>query len=316
MLPSVDEGGTAGPFGDGRIIPPQPVYAAANGFISQLAVANVTSSLSGASTTYEEFDLRLEVCDGIQIRYGHIGPLSPRLQQLLDNAPGGRCNAYATGDFAVERCEYTPYWTVESGELIAYTSGQAAAFDFGATIPGETLSPTENSPPTYSCPLDLYDDALRNQFEQLIGDSITRRTTEPVCGNLDVDVAGSAEGRWFNDLNGTPQEDQNVALVYDNVHTEIPVISIGSSVPGVASAAYRFTPLISGQVNRDFDAITPGAGVFCFDNLSDRFGRQFPGLTILVELVNDTTLRIEKSPASSCGSGPWPITSAAAVFSR
>ena len=315
MLPSEDVGGNAGPFGDGRVFPAQPVYAAADGYIAAMASGTVTSSLSGTSTTFEEFDLRLEVCDGILIRYGHIGPLSPRLQELLASTPADNCHSYSTGDASVERCEYHPFWTVEAGELLAYTSGRVAAFDFGAALPNP-VSPDRTGEVTYGCPLDLYDDALRLQFEALVGDNLTRRTVEPICGNLDVDVPGTAAGHWYSDLNGPPQEDRNVALAYDNVNPAIPVLSIGTSVPGIEPVAYRFTPTSSGSHNRTFDAITPGAEVFCFDGLSDRFGRQFPGIAILVELVDDNTLRVEKASATSCGNGPWTMSPSAVTFTR
>ena len=316
MLPSENVGGNAGPFGDGRVFPAQPVYAAADGYVSLLASGTVTTSLSGSSTTFEEFDLRLEVCDGIVIRYGHIGPLSPRLQELLENTAASYCHSYTTGPDIVERCEYQPFWTVEPGELLAYTSGRVAALDFGAAIPVQVSPDRTGNEVTYSCPLDLYGDSLRLQFEALLGDNLTRRTAEPVCGNLDVDINGTAAGRWYFDLNGPPQEDLNVAFVYDNVFTEIPVLSIGTSVSGVSSAAHQFTPVSSGSRNRTFDAITPGAGVFCFDSLADRFGRQFPGVAILAELFDDNTLRVEKAATNSCGTGPWTMTAAATTFTR
>jgi hypothetical protein len=91
--------------------------------------------MSGSAESYKEFDLRIEVCDGILIRYGHIRPLSDRLQTLFADAEANWCNSYSTGAFSVERCECSPDSQVEAGELITYTSGRATASDFGATKP-------------------------------------------------------------------------------------------------------------------------------------------------------------------------------------
>lgn len=310
-LPFVETGQPGGGiFGDGRVFPAQNVYAAADGRIASLALAEVVSTLSGSPESYKEYDLRLEVCDGIWIRYGHIGPLSDRLQALMDDVEANWCNSYSTGDFSVEHCEYSPSWNVEAGELIAYTSGRAAAFDFGATRP----SSSGDGPP--ECPLNLYDDAQRAKFEQRIGTSRVHRTVAPLCGVVDLDVAGTAQGRWFKQLGGFPVEDENIALLFDNIEPEIPVFSIGNSVSGVRSDAYRFVPGGSGQVNRLFASVTPDAGIICYEGMTDRFDRAFDSLTFLIEMADDTTLRIEGVPATSCGNGPWSFSSNAATYLR
>ncbi len=309
-LPSEETGGTGGPFGDGRIFPAQNVYAATDARVAQVSITDVTSTLAGEPETYKEFGMRLELCDGTQLMYGHIGPLSERLESLPTGEPLW-CNDYATGKFAVKGCTYSPGWPVEAGELIAYTSGRAAAFDFGAkTHIGNTGGEISG------CPLDLYGDEMRSRLEALLGDGSVIRTAEPVCGTVYQEVEGTAQGRWYKTLEGHPIEDQNVALVYDNFDPSIPVFSIGTKVPGLQSGTYRFAPRESGSVNRHFADVTPASGVNCFEGLSDRWGNVFAGLVFLVEMPNDTTLRIEAVQQASCGSGSWSLSGTAATYLR
>ncbi len=315
-LPWIETGGTDGVFGDGRVFTAQKVYAAADARVASLALANVVSTLSGVQESYQEFDLRLEVCDGIWIRYGHIGPLSDRLQALVDGSKANWCNSYSTGDFSVERCEYSPDWSVESGELIAYTSGRAAAFDFGASRPSDQSRNSGFVTRVPDCPLNLYDDAQRTQFEQLLGTSKIHRTSTPVCGIVDMDLPGTAQGRWFKTPDKFAVEDQNIALVFDNIEPEIPVFSIGSAVPGVQSNVYRFVPAVDGNVNRHFASITPGAGVFCYEGLKDRWGDIFQDLSLLIDMPDKTTLRIDSVQSGSCGSGPWTMSANAVTYLR
>ncbi len=310
-LPFEQTGGTDGPFGNGMVFPPQELFAAADASVVRLAVSEVTSTLAGEPETYREFGLHLEVCDGTWIRYGHIGPLSDRLESLIDSADPMWCNEYSTGAFAVNGCEYSPGWKVEAGEFLAYTSGRAAAFDFGAStgIPdhGERVP---------SCPLDLYDDQTRKTFESRLGDGEIMRTAAPVCGVVNQDLPGTAQGRWYQTLDRHPQEDNNVALVHDNFDPAIPVFSIGKSVPGLQSNAYRFVHTDTGSVNRDFADVTPGSGVICYEGLADRWGSEFTGMLLLVEMTDENTLRIEAVQQSSCGGGPWTLSSDAATYLR
>ncbi len=310
-LPFEETGTSDGPFGDGMVFPAQNVYAAADARVASLALADVVSTLAGEPESYQEFDLRLEVCDGLWIRYGHIGPLSDRLQALVVQTEPNWCNSYSTGSFTVERCEYSPGWAVEAGELIAFTSGRAAAFDFGASHPDNSNGWSR----VPECPLDLYDEPQRTDFEEMLGTSQLRRTAAPLCGTVDQDVPGTAQGRWFQTLEGNPTEDQNIALVHDNIDPSISVFSVGNSLPGAQSNTYRFVPVATGDTNRDFAEVEPDSGVFCYEGLTDRWGNGFD-LTLLIEMPDETTLRIEAIQQSACGSGPWNLSAAAATYLR
>lgn len=310
-LPFEETGQNDGPFGDGMVFPAQEVYAAADARIASLALADVVSTMAGDAQSYQEFDLHLEVCDGIWIKYGHIGPLSDRLQALVDESEPNWCNSYSTGSIAVERCEYSPDWTVEAGELIAFTSGRAAAFDFGAS----RLEGSNGWTRVSECPLDLYGEQQRIGFEELLGTSQLQHTAAPLCGTVYQDIPGTAQGRWFTTLEEHGPEDQNIALVHDNVDPAVPVFSIGTSLPGVQSNVYRFAPAATGNVNREFASVTPGSGVVCYEGLADRWGSGL-GQTLLVEMQDETTLRVEAVHQESCDAGSWSLSAGAVSYLR
>lgn len=310
-LPFEMTGGNDGPFGNGMVFPAQSVYAVADARIARLAVSDVVSTLSGEVESYQEFGLRLEVCDGLWISYGHVGPLSDRLQALVDEAEPDWCNSYSTGAWEIDGCEYTTNWTVEAGEFIAFTSGRAAAFDFGATRPEGSDEWTRVS----ECPLNLYGEEQRVAFEDLLDTVRLERNGAPLCGTVYQDVPGTSQGRWFQTLEGHPTEDQNIALVHDNFDPSVPVFSMGNSLPGVQSDAYRFVPAASGNINREFALVTPDTGVACYEDLTDRWGTEL-GMTLLVEMPDENTLRIEAVQQESCGSGPWSLSTTAVSYLR
>jgi hypothetical protein len=309
LLPSEQGAPGEGPFGDGTVFPQQPVYAPADGYIVAVGSAAVEHMTSGAS--FVEYDLHIEVCNGIDIRYGHIGPLSERLLDLLNENGPASCSSYETGGVTYNRCNYWPRIRVAAGEQISFTSGGAAAFDFGARRPGSA-----SQPDTFICPLDLYAEDTRAQLYELLGDANTRRTADPRCGTVDYDVPGTAQGNWRYEDTSRTTEDWNIAFAYDNIRPEAPVLSIGVSVPGIPPGAYRFVPASSGKVNRPFTSVTPGAGAFCYEVLADRWGQPVMGAVVLIELADESTLLVEARNADQCGPGPFELTENVARFIR
>jgi hypothetical protein len=309
LLPSEEAARGEGPFGDGRIFPRQPVYAAADGYIVSVGSSAVESE--AATESYIEYDLHIEVCDGMRIRYGHIGPLSERLLGLLNETGSEACFSYETGGVTYNRCNYRLRIPVAAGEQIGFTSGRAAAFDFGASRPG-----SESQPDTFICPLDLYAEAVRAPLNDLLGDANMRRTAEPRCGTVDYDVPGTAQGNWRHEDPSHTTEDWNIALAYDNIRPEVPVLSIGVSVRGIAAGAYRFMPAASDNVNRPFTSVTPGAGAFCYEALADRWGQSVTGIVVLIELADESTLLVEARNAERCGAGPFKVPENATRFVR
>jgi hypothetical protein len=104
--------------------------------------------------------------------------------------------------------------------------------------------------------------------------------------------------------------------------TTVATFSVGTSIPGLASAVYPFRPKSSGLVNRDFGDITADGHIYCFDstagiaNWRSNGASLARGSIVLVALTSATTLRIERQSQPACGSGPWAFGSDAVDFER
>jgi hypothetical protein len=136
------------------------------------------------------------------------------------------------------------------------------------------------------------------------------------------DVRGSVQGRWFAVSAMRPgQDDPNLALVHDDDwNTTRQAFSVGSSAAdsGLPSGVYFFHPAATGEVNRDFATVSDAA-VHCYQDFSGVVSRgveekRAPPMTILVQLVDPGTLRIEGQPAAGCS--PSAAFSARAMLYR
>lgn len=310
-----------GPFGDGQTFPPNPVYAVADSRLVSISVSTVTTSLSGQEVSYVEYGFDIAVCEGLRVRYGHVGPVSDRILASVAELTGFNCNAYSTGAFAVDSCTYAPGLDLVAGEQLGFNSGRSAALDIGAfDITSQSIDFLH--PELFGeeargsvCVLDMYPDDQRSAMLLLLGDNNGLRTADPVCGVLDYTVPGTLQGNWFHDVGSFSQEDLNIAFVYDEVLPEVPVISIGF-VPGIQSAAYRFSPRDAGNVNRSFVNVEAGAGVFCYHEFRDDFDRPGPSTHLLVEVPEAGRLLVRAGDGAECGGGPWQIGSEATEFVR
>ena len=89
----------------------------------------------------------------------------------------------------------------------------------------------------------------------------------------------------------------------------IAVISNGTSLAGLGSGAYEFTPRDSSRINRDFVDITADGEIYCFENFFDE-------TILLFQLTSDTTLRVEAQAAAACGEDPWSFGSSFTDYER
>jgi hypothetical protein len=255
------------------------------------------------------------------VRYGHVGPVSDRILESIDDLDSFNCNAYSTGAFAVDGCSYAPFLELTAGEQIGFNSGRAAALDIG--VFDTTTQTIDFTHPELVgeeargslCLLDQYPESQRAELAAILGDGNILRTVDPICGVLNFDVAGTLQGGWYNQLDQFASEDLNIAFVYDQVIPDQPIISVGF-VPGISSEAHRFDPRDDGRVNRRFLEIKSGAGVYCYQDLRDRFDRSHPETHLLVEIPEAGRLLVSAEDGTSCGSGSWEIGAAATEFVR
>ncbi|MBI3741292.1 MAG: hypothetical protein HY257_05995 [Chloroflexi bacterium] len=318
-----------GPMGDGRVVPQFPIVSPGKIILKSVFVSDLTSTRSGKPVSYTEYKPTFAVCGGIQIEFGHTGPLSDRINAAIKTAPPRNCQEYSTGPDTVRGCNYELNLQLDAGEPIGFNSGRAFGFDFGAY---DSSAPQQKfaQPERYGfegrynvCPLDLFEPNARAKFYSYLGQLVSQtkiqlRTSEPLCGTPMQDVAGTAQGNWFVNPKEPNPEDNNLALVYDNIDPTKPVLSVGVSVKGLASNTYSFARKSSGAINREFSAIKPDGQVYCFEQLvKGQFASQpVDAITILVALTNAETLRLEARQASPCNASALTFSANAATFYR
>jgi hypothetical protein len=197
---------------------------------------------------------------------------------------------------------------VATGDIIGTGNAVAGQFavDMGFTVNNIAV-----------CPLNYFDAATNAKLLPKIGNfnGTIKRTVPPVCGEINLDVAGTLQGNWLKQ--GLPKfpEDNHIAFVKDNVEPAKPAISIGSAVPGLASGVYTFNPLASGVVDRSFTDVTNNGQIFCYTP-KFFYGAVVPNTSIIVKLESNTSLSFEKRNCDCSCNLPYSFSGAKINYVR
>lgn len=268
---------------------------------------------------FTDYSFTFQSCNEFKAQFGHVSGLASKLSQAL-SAPYQWDSTYSTGGKTYRNYGKNVSLTISAGEQIGTVGGNSGqnaldmnAYDSRVTLNFANSSRwSQRSDTTHTvCPIDYYSESLKNTLKNRFSGNGVRRTIDPVCGTIEQDIAGTAQGVWF--LGGTTtfsSEDPHLALVHDNIDPSKAVFSVGTSMSasGLSSGTYQFTPQSSGLVNRDFDDITSDSNTYCFEP-------SYLSGKIILQLTNSTTLIMEKQ-SDTCGSGPWSFTSNATTFER
>lgn len=294
---------------------------------------NTTEWLGKNKTGYQ---LYFDPCQGVQAYFYHLGNLAEPLLTALTNYAGEpNCRQYYAGyDTDVKLCQYQVSIPVKAGDP-AGVSGDGASVDFGMI--------DYNAPELVFANRDHYTDELRHYVSPLnyftpemkarllaktgSYDGQVIRTKEPREGEIAQDIAGTAQGNWFEpgkDWNQFPPPDNAtfIALVHDYIGPE-PIFSMGTRLPGVKPGLYSFTPESIGSVNRDFADVKSDI-IYCYDRFTNgqttgKVGLgQIEGILILKLSDDANTFTIEKigTAGTTCHSIEWLFSKNAVTYSR
>ncbi len=263
------------------------VYSPGNATVTRISA----SQNQTAGTT--DYSIYFKPCSELEVYYLHVSTMSQKLLGAFV-APFSWDNTYSTGGSTYRNYGRNVNVPLVSGETMGTFTGQYA-FDMGAYDSRTTLNfvnPNARINSTHTvCPLDYFSDGLKSNLYSYLGSSASnKRTVAPLCGTVDQDAAGTAQGIWL--LAGTTTvsgEDTHLALVHGNTDPTKAAFSVGTSISasGLSSGVYTFTPS-AGSYNKDFNTVTVDSGAQCYR--AERNGTQ----TILIQLTSPTTLKIEK----------------------
>ena len=265
--------------------------------------------------TWSDWNLTIAVCDGREIRYGHVSTVTAEIQQAANASRTGRCDTYGYGESQYQYCSADVSVDVAAGDLVGTAGGLGTpntALDLWAydnemaplAFINSAAQPSDARQVT--CPLDWFSEDL-SQFLYGIRHEVHLGASLPAdagvgCGKVLNDVVGTAKGLWYSvtEVEGTWQN--QLALVDDNTRTDHQAVSVASTVsdPGY----WIFAAGATGTVNRDFAGVQAGQGIHCYSSFTpESSGTQAATDRFLIEVVDDDTLRIERQ-TGGCGGSP------------
>jgi len=259
-----------------------------------------------------DYSLYFSPCSDIEGYFLHLSTISNKLKSEL-KPPFVYCEEQELGRFKTQSCRKNVNIKVSAGELLGTATKDLIGMDF-------TLSDYREKELDYAnpdrwrkyekhlvCPLDYFEGNLKAKLKSLLGERSDKRTIAPVCGEVDQDIKGTAQGTWFSSNPKNRVIRPEFSLIHDNIDPTIGAIAIGI-LDNLEPAVYFFTPTNSGLVNRDFKDIKDKQ-IYCFDKLLDQdnpdINKKPSPISILVQLINPTTLKVGENNNITCDNGPW-----------
>ncbi|MGB2982825.1 MAG: hypothetical protein WBC63_03055, partial [Candidatus Bipolaricaulia bacterium] len=276
-----------------------------------LTVTSVSAS-QHVTAGFTDFTLDLSPCEDVIVRFMHISSLDPDVFGDTSSFEGwDLSNEYATGGETYRQWRKDTSIELSAGQELGTVGGRRGSYalDFGIYDLRKTAENVAN-PERWAqswvmhafCPFDYYErgdvlDGLLslNQRDVWFGDA------DP-CATVFQDLPGTAQGCWILEGIEWPHpEDPHLSLVYSSTRPNQAIISVGTSIPGLGSGLYEFTPLSSGKTNRAFEEITADGVIYTF-----RISR-YDGV-IIVTMPDAETLWIEAFPDVSSCCDIWTFT--------
>ncbi len=296
-----------------------PVVSPGDLFITEIAA----SEHSSENPPYTDYSISFSPCKDFKGYFGHMTSISQKLKDSLA-PPYDSKEEYTTGGKQYRNYRKQVNVSVKAGEKIGTAGGRAGqnALDFG-TIDYRTPPLAYANPSRWYkeilhavCPIDYFVPDVRKDLGNKLGDGAgTRRNIQPICGEVEQDEPGTAQGVWFpKGTKETYPEDRGLSLVHDNVDPSKAAFSVGTS-SNIPSGLYYFRPEISGTINRDFRDVKADGKIYCFEP-RDRFSDSPVSFVIIMQLTGDTAMRIEKKDQTGCGGAAWEFSSYAVDFER
>lgn len=296
-------------------------------FPSDAVVTQIVATESDKSKGYQ---VVFFPCDNFKSYFFHLGMLGPRLEEKMKGVGQSSCKDFNFGTEKIKKCELKTELRVSSGELAGLSDGFGGV-DFGAVDyrlpPADYANPKryDGDYPYYTSPVLYFTPELRAKLEDKLRsiDGKVKRTAEPRVGTLLQDVKGTAQGNWFigdKSFMNTDDLSPFLALAHDYIDPAQPIFSMGTSVKGLASGLYSFTPTASGTINRDFKDVKSDGQTYCYEKFpagptAGGQGLTQPGGVIIMAMPSGTQLKVEFK-AGTCATVDQTFTQNATMFER
>jgi len=289
----------------GHTLPTEHMYFGIDEEVPLVAPADVYIVDVSGSKNLDKKDrgIRFALCKDVFGYFGHLSTLSEEIREAVKDID---CASWYTE--SNDLCSRELQYKVKAGTVLGTVGAHHGQVDFGAYDYRTMLdyaNPSRYGIPYFIeqgkvkgwsvvCPIELYDDPLRQQLYDKVSGGI-----DPTCGEVMQDIKGTLQGNWFiGEVEG--DWENSIAFVHDNRNPSKILISIdgGFTDPG----KYEFVPMTTGFFNREFSDVTADGNIYCYEGEDpNRIGEEKPKGKIIVELVSDTELQIEYQSNSCSG---------------
>jgi hypothetical protein len=250
--------------------------------------------------------------DGV---FGHVTSLAPRFAALMT---GLQCSTYSTDVETVESCSVNVSVDAAPGEALGTVGGATAnVVDWGhhdSAITNAFANPSRYTPALLHtvCPYDRFEPTVRAALTAKL-----QRTAVPRCGEVAVDVPGTAQGVWVDATHATAQLGDETSFItlapqYDDpVHT----LRLAAAPTGIGGQQLDVAIAATGSKNRPFDTVTANGAITCYAQDSGT-------ASLFVAVLPNGQLRVERvahaAGQSPCDANPttWSFGATAMNFIR
>lgn len=273
---------------------------------ADITITRITHSTTKKSSKEfsNDYSIDFSPCQDIQAKFGHVTKLSSKLTSLVDHGKSDCQTQYPRPEDEYTYCNLELNEKISSGEELGEVGGgTSTGLDFWAIdLRSKELSYANSK--RYNlyqlhtvCPVDLFEQSQKAILSKKFGRSEKKRSIEPLCGAINQDVVGTAQGNWTTAEGYIDRPDawsKALALVHDNIDPAIGIVSIGGTIGNPAKI--QFSPTSSGLVNREFSQVKDNQ-VYCYEGQSIGFNLS-PSGRVLIQLTSDKALKAEYQNSS------------------
>ena len=318
-------------------IPTDHVYLLLPGYLDRVAPSVALSSpgdltlyrvtrtryyVVGDTERYADWGLVFEVCEGRDLRFGHVTTVVDQIVEATDQATR-RCNTYGYHAGQFEYCSFELYDAWEGLDArVVFSTGDPVGSLGGTHTPNLQLdlwAYDYNLPPLpfinmgrqpsdaqhAGCAFDWFAEDVRLLLYSL-RQEVKLGVSQPAdaaigCGTIAQDIPGTAKGIWYTvqEVEGAWMD--NLALVDDNTRSDHQLIAVASTLTDASD--WIFEKKNDGRINLDFAKVEAGTGIYCYHEFAPDSQISTPGETsrLLIDVSVSEILTIELQ-SGSCGS--------------
>lgn len=270
---------------------------------ADIIVTNITShkTLRNGKVFSDDYYIEFSPCKDIKARFDHVTALPPKLMNLLSQNKG-ECekNNPRPGD-EFSYCRYNVKQEIKAGEELGKAGGgTSTALDFWTQ--DFRLKKLEYANPKryfedqfyITCPIDYFEPSLKKTLSEKFGSwSGQKRTAEPLCGEVNQDIKGTAQGNWTSGDGYIDMPEhwvERLALAHDNVDPNIGIIAIGGVISKSVKIQFPFAQ--TGLKNRNFSQVTADGNIYCYEGETNSM-EEVPKGRVLIQLTDKVSLKVE-----------------------